>query len=249
MSYDPLTGLFTRLRSAGGVLPGTTPEYVNRCGHIEFRIDDQLYKAHMVAWFFVYGSWPTARLVHLNGVKSDNRISNLGYSRRHNGTPLDASRLKDLMVYEPETGIFTRRSAVSNQHVGDPIGCIGKRGYMVANVDGKIRYLHRLAWLYMTGAWPPAKLDHKNRIKTDNRWDNLRLASDNQNSANSGPRKPRSSTGYRGVYKCPVSSKYIAEVRHRGERVLCKRFSTLDAAIEAAKAARDRYHGEFACHS
>lgn len=249
VEYDPATGVFTRIVGGGGVLAGHTPSYVNRCGHIEFRLDDELYKAHMLAWFFVYGCWPEARLVHKNGNKSDNRIGNLCYSNAHKKTPLTADRVRSLFEYNPSTGAFFRREAVSNQHEGDAVGCVGVRGYFVANIDGKIQYLHRVAWLYMTGAWPVGKLDHKNRVKTDNSWDNLRLASDSQNATNSNPRKSRSSTGHRGVYKCPVSSKYIAEVRHLGKRVLCKRFSTLDEAVEAAKAARDKYHGEFACHS
>lgn len=249
VDYDRETGVFTRLIGGGGVLLGHTPSYVNRCGHIEFRLDDQLYKAHMLAWFYVYGQWPEARLVHKNRNKADNRIENLGYSNAHEKKPLTADRVRALFEYNQHSGAFTRKEAVANQHEGDVVGCVGKRGYFVANIDGKIQYLHRVAWLYMTGTWPVGKLDHKNRVKTDNSWNNLRLASDSQNATNSNPRKSRSSTGYRGVYKCPVSSKYIAEVRHLGKRVLCKRFCTLEAAAEAARATRDKYHGEFASHS
>lgn len=249
VEYDRTTGVFTRLVGGGGVLAGHTPEYVNRCGHIEFRLDGELYKAHMLAWFYVYEKWPEARLVHKNKDKADNRIENLGYSNAHEKKPLTADRVRALFAYNQYSGAFTRKEAVANQHEGDTVGCIGKRGYFVANIDGKIQYLHRVAWLYMTGAWPTRKVDHKNRVKTDNRWKNLRLASDSQNAANSNPRKPRSSTGHRGVYKCPSSSKYIAEVRYLGARVLYKRFATLDAAVEAAKAAREKYHGEFASHN
>lgn len=249
VEYDPATGVFTRRVGSGGALAGHTPTYINRCGHIEFRLDGALYKAHMLAWFFVYEHWPEARLVHKNRNKSDNRIDNLGYSNARSKISLTADRVRSLFEYNPVTGSFLRRHAVANQHEGDAVGCVGKRGYFVANIDGRIQYLHRVAWLYMTGEWPVGKLDHKNRVKTDNRWDNLRLASDSQNAANSNPRKSRSNTGHRGVYKCPVSSKYIAEVRHNGKRVLCKRFATLDAAVEAANAARDKHHGEFACHS
>lgn len=248
IEYDPATGVFTRLIGGGGVLPGHTPSYVNRCGHVEFRIDDELYKAHMLAWFYVYGQWPEARLVHKNGDKADNRIENLGYSNTYRKTPLTADRVRDLFDYDPATGVFSRKQPVANQHAGGLVGCVGKRGYFVAHIDGRIQYLHRVAWLYMTGAWPTAKLDHKNRIKTDNSWGNLRLASDSQNATNS-TWAGRSNTGERGVYWCTRTSKYVAEVRHRRKRVLCKRFATLDEAVAAAKATREKYHGEFASHS
>lgn len=248
VTYEPTTGLFTRLRGSGGVLPGQTPEYVNRCGHVEFRLDNELYKAHMLAWFWVYGTWPDARLIHKNGVKHDNRVENLRYSRRYNKEPLTVERVKCLFIYDPDSGVFTRRVQVSNQHVGDTVGCLGKRGYLVANIDGKIQYLHRVAWLYMTGSWPVKKLGHKNRIKTDNRWDNLRIASDYQNASNTS-RKNKSNTDVRGVYFCTRTSMYVAEVRHRGKRVLYKRYKTLEEAKCVVEQIRSKYHGEFAVHT
>lgn len=248
VEYDPKIGVFTRLVGGGGVLAGQTPAYVNRCGHTEFRLDGELYKAHMLAWFYVYGEWPKARLVHKNRDKSDNRLENLDYSNAHKKTTLTAERVKTLFEYDPCSGLFTRKESVANQHEGSLVGCVGKRGYLVAHIDGKVQYLHRIAWLYMTGEWPVGKVDHKNRVKTDNSWGNLRLASDSQNATNSNRRKSRASTGHRGVYKCPSSSKYVAEVKHLGKRVLYGRFATLEAAAEAAKAAREKHHGEFASH-
>ncbi len=248
VSYDKETGLFTRRTGVSNVAAGETPSYVNRCGHIEFRVDDVLYKAHMLAWFYVYNEWPTARLIHRNGDKTDNRVENLGYSHRHEQSKLTAERARHLFAYDSSTGVFTRKIQVSNQPIGSIVGCVGVRGYRVANIDGRIQYMHRVAWLYMTGSWPDKKIDHKNRVKTDNRWCNLRVADDSQNAANSAS-SGKSKTGVRGVCVCKNTGKYIAEVRHKGVRVLCKRFDLLADAALAAAQARDKHHGEFAVHT
>lgn len=244
VSYDKATGLFTRLHSSGGALHGAVPSYINRCGHVEFRLENELYKAHMLAWLWVYGEWPKHRLVHLNGVKHDNRIENLAYSAAKSGAAFDCARARYLFDYNSETGVFTRRVRMANQPAGSLVGCAGKRGYIVANIDGRLYYMHRVAWLYMTGEWPRLSIDHKNRIRTDNRWDNLRLAESYQNACNT-TRKRRSNTGVPNVYYSRRTGLYVAEVRHNSMRVLCASFKSLDAARVAAEEAKAKYHAEF----
>lgn len=62
--------------------------------------------------------------------------------------------------------------------------------YIQINIDGKIYYAHRLAWLYMTGEFPPQgmEVDHINKDKKDNRWCNLRVATRSQNQGNRYPK-------------------------------------------------------------
>lgn len=90
------------------------------------------------------------------------------------GSDLTAQRLRDLLHYDPETGCFTRRIA----HYGSPAGArVGSRhneGYIRLHVDGRSYLCHRLAWLYVTGAWPTHDIDHLNGNRSDNRFANLR---------------------------------------------------------------------------
>jgi hypothetical protein len=84
--YDPKTGFFTRLIEQGkrgrvGDIAGSP----NNFGHIQIKINRVLYKAHRLAWLYVYGKWPKNSIDHINGVPSDNRIINLrDVSHMHN---------------------------------------------------------------------------------------------------------------------------------------------------------------------
>jgi hypothetical protein len=89
---------------------------------------------------------------------------------------LSAERLRELVHYDPETGVMTRRISLSNRtKVGDEIGRVNETdGYRYACVDGKSHAVHRLAWLYMTGRWPQFQVTHENDTHADNRWVNLK---------------------------------------------------------------------------
>ena len=106
---------------------------------------------------------------------------------------LTAARLRNLLHYDPETGIFTRRAT------GAPVGSLNDKGYIRIRLGGRDHKAHRLAWLYMTGAWPPIQVDHENRTPDDNRWGNLRAATFSQNAVNKISHKP-SASGFKGVY-------------------------------------------------
>ena len=75
VSYDPLTGLFTRLKGKGA---GKQAGSINKYRHYAYiRILGNRYMAHHIAWLYVYGVLPDGDIDHINRQKSDNRISNL----------------------------------------------------------------------------------------------------------------------------------------------------------------------------
>jgi len=80
------------------------------------------------------------------------------------------ARLKELLNYDPETGIFTRLTyGKGNFYIGSVAGGRTKNRYIAINLDKKIYLAHRLAHLYMTGEWPKDQIDHINNIRDDNR--------------------------------------------------------------------------------
>ena len=90
---------------------------------------------------------------------------------------LTAAQLRELLQYDPETGVVTRLVKSSNGiKVGDVAGTADARGYILIRVDGWLHLAHRLAWLHMTCEWPKGMIDHINGVRDDNRWSNLRRA-------------------------------------------------------------------------
>jgi hypothetical protein len=153
---------------------------------------------------------------------------------------LTADKLRELVDYDPETGIFRRRTMAGNGTIpaGSVCGCLDKStGYVKIFVAGRSRLAHRIAWLYVHGDWPYI-IDHKNGNPSDNRIANLRNVSFQENVENRRLRTPNSS-GYLGVVfepDHPTVMKYRAAIVFQDKGIHLGRFRT---ASEAAAA----YHG------
>jgi hypothetical protein len=118
---------------------------------------------------------------------------------------LTQSRLKELFHYNNETGLFTfLYSRPTSRYLKGKIAGASdcQYGYINLFVDGKLYRAHRIAWLYMTGKWPSEKIDHKNGVTDDNRWCNLREATNGENLQNMRKARKDNSTGFLGVYPC-----------------------------------------------
>jgi hypothetical protein len=77
LAYDAYTGFFTWRNTTRATRSGQRAGCLERAGYIVITIDYRCYKAHRLAWLYVYGRWPNGLIDHINGVKDDNRIANL----------------------------------------------------------------------------------------------------------------------------------------------------------------------------
>jgi hypothetical protein len=78
LRYAKTTGTFTWRVTRGAKAPaGSVAGTPHKRGYVALMVDQKLYLAHRLAWLYVYGSWPIGTIDHINGVKDDNRISNL----------------------------------------------------------------------------------------------------------------------------------------------------------------------------
>jgi hypothetical protein len=115
-------------------------------------------------------------------------------------TELTAERLRELLHYDPETGVFTRRIGIGRQKAGFIVsGWIDDDGYARSSVDGRVYRLHRLAWFYVHGAWPKDEIDHRDGVKTNNRLGNLREADRGMNAENATKARRHNASGLLGV--------------------------------------------------
>lgn len=145
---------------------------------------------------------------------------------------LTQKRLRELLDYNPETGIFTWRvKKAPRLKIGEEAGWIGDR-YRQIGIDRNLYSASRLAWLYMEGFLPEGiEVDHIDRVKSNNKWENLRLISHACNAKNIGL-KSHNVTGVNGVCFDKARNAWLVQMQHNGERVVRKRFKTkIDAII------------------
>lgn len=162
---------------------------------------------------------------------------------------LTCERLKSLLHYDPETGIFTwigsKSRRVKNGMRADRLNA---QGYRVLKIGQRIYLCHRLVWLYMSGAWPTDRVDHINLEKGDCRWSNLRAATFADNLRNQGVRKTTQS-GIKGAYfkKGAFRRKpWCAAITFGGRTRHLGLFATPEEANAAYFDAAAEYFGQFA---
>lgn len=153
---------------------------------------------------------------------------------------LTPARLRELVEYDSDTGVFTWRTAGQGKRLGAPAGSITTRGYARVKVDYVGYPAHRLAWLYVHGQWPAHEIDHINGIKTDNRISNLRDVSATINRQNLRAAKSNSSSGLLGVFQ--ANNKWVASIGVKRKRLTIGHFESKEDAYEAYLTAKRALH-------
>lgn len=163
--------------------------------------------------------------------------------------------LRKRLRYEPETGkLFwldceemskswrTRRSG--KEAFTAPDG----DGYRLGAIDGVLFKSHRVAYAIYHGKWPDGHIDHVNGIRSDNRIENLRDVSNQENARNQNMRR-RNTSGVVGVQWDDSRKKWCAQITVSGKNIHLGRFLTFEEAVASRLAANERFgfskrHGE-----
>lgn len=154
---------------------------------------------------------------------------------------ITSEEAKELIDYDPETGVFLRKVKTSwRSVVGKDAGSVNGAGYLRIRVKTKQYLAHRLAWLLMTGSFPPEQIDHINGDIRDNRWVNLRSVTRQQNDRNRAVRRD-SASGIMGVRRGSRGYGWVARITVDGQRMNLGHFKNLDDAISARKEAEAKY--------
>lgn len=156
---------------------------------------------------------------------------------------LTQKTLKVLLHYNPHTGAFTWRVYRGGRaKAGTLAGSLADNGYITISVLSRVYSAHRLAWFYMTGAWPKLKIDHKDRKRSNNRWRNLRLATAQQNQHNRS-KQHNNVSGYTGVTWNKRCQKWQAQITVDNERKYLGVFDDVTDAAKAYSKAKAIWHG------
>lgn len=137
-------------------------------------------------------------------------------------------------AYKPRKGVVLRD--------GVPVGTRNCAGYLVVRYEGRLVYVHRLAYFLKVGVWP-VRIDHKNRQRADNRWNNLRVVTSEQNAQNMSLRPLCGAHFHKpsGLYKSAVQVAGVAH--HLGY------FKTAAAASAAYRRAKRAVHPYWSDHA
>ena len=160
---------------------------------------------------------------------------------------LTQATLKQVLKYNPDTGLLTWINAKRGISAGSVAGSLNKSGYVNVQVFGKVYRAHNLAHLYMTGAFPIGLIDHKDCVKNNNIWSNLRQATKSQNAQNATLQK-RSKSGVKGVCFDSCNKKWVATISKDNKHFWLGRYKDKDSAVFAVEKARTTLHKEFANH-
>lgn len=174
-------------------------------------------------------------------------------------TFLPPELLRELLQYDADTGrLYWRKRSQTLFSSAAQANCWNGRfagreafthrdgkGYCVGKIFRSIYKAHRVAWAIHFGEWPAQEIDHINGNQSDNRIDNLRAASPNENAWNRGPSAINTS-GVKGVNWHKKQKRWVARITYAGKRHNLGSFHAISDAAAAYAEAAARLHGEFA---
>ena len=171
----------------------------------------------------------------------------MAHKNGHND--LSPAFIRKTFDYNPETGELRWAVRLSTRiRVGNLAGTLDDQGRIKIGIRGKDYFAHRIIWVWMTGFWPKKEVDHRNEVKSDNWWKNLREATPSQNHRNRGKQR-NNTTGYKGVAFDKKRGCFIAGVKLNGKRHgIRARFETAEEAYKAVCKLAKKLHGKWSSY-
>lgn len=155
-------------------------------------------------------------------------------------------RLKEVLSYDSQTGFFVWRKQLGPKgKVGKQAGTPHTRGYVHIMVDQKLYLAHRLAWFYVTGRWPADQIDHLDCNRSNNRFANLREATNSQNNQNR-QKKSGSASKFKGVSWHVRNRMWESRIKIDGKQIRLGLYKTEEAAHAAYCKKADELFGNYA---
>jgi len=163
--------------------------------------------------------------------------------------------LKELLYYDKETGIFTKKvrplcyfdapkfcNTWNTRYANQECNTVHSNGYLVTGIDNKTYFLHRLAFLYVTGEIPSKGVDHIDGNKKNNTWSNLREATKSENAQNIKKAHKDNAQGLIGAYVDKRDGRFWSSIMIDGKNVHLGTFKSAQDANQAYLNAKRKIH-------
>lgn len=142
---------------------------------------------------------------------------------------LTADFVQSILSYDPETGVLAWKISSGRASIGARAGYVGDYGYRIVRIKGVAYRAARIAWLLMTGEWPPCLVDHEDNDRLSDKWRNLRLASHGQNRSNCVVYSNNKS-GLKGAYPDGSHGRWRSSITYDGRSHHLGCFDTAEEA-------------------
>lgn len=145
-----------------------------------------------------------------------------------------------------ERGVLIRKTSTRQYKAGSLAGTPMKSGHLMMGFGGKRYLVHRIIYFMVTGEDPgELRVDHINGDPTDNRPENLRLATVAENSRHKVALATNNKSGFRNVSWNNRWNRWQVSLEVNGKRVQ-RKFIDKDDAIKCAAELRAKHYGSFA---
>lgn len=155
---------------------------------------------------------------------------------------LTQARARELFCYNRKTGVLSWRIPRPGIRAGTKAGCLKEDGYLVVRADKVLYRVHRVIWLYMKGYWPKVDIDHRNLVRNDNRWRNIREATRSVNAQNRVRPQANNRLGVLGVIPHGSTGRFRANICIDGRQTHLGIFDTSEQAHVAYVKAKRQHH-------
>lgn len=151
-------------------------------------------------------------------------------------------QLNAIFEYDGDSGNLIWKVRKCRIHPGTIADSLDNKGYRTVMISGRNYKVHRIIWAMKIGVWPTNQIDHRDTNKSNNRWDNIRPATNQQNHGNRGKNKNNTS-GFKDVVK--HNGLWAARITVNDKQIWLGRFEKPEHAYEAVKQGHAHYFGEF----
>jgi hypothetical protein len=164
---------------------------------------------------------------------------------------LSAEYVRTLFHYDPSTGFLTWKwrddvfKSWNVRYAGKKAGAPNTNGHLQVGINYKLYLVHHIIWLLVTGKHLRKEIDHKNCVKADNSWDNLRPATRLQNARNR-PLDRDSTSGLKGAHWNKRRCCWTSSIFNRGKLKYLGYFKTAQEAHATYCEAAKKLHKNFA---